>query len=645
MSDDNGRSSNGRFAAGNKISPGRRSAKAEANAVRFGEIVGPERFDALCELIIERALKGVFCYVKLAVELLIAPLPKTISLEDDRETLRFAGTLPEEIDAIIAARLAARKRGKNQRTARTPNPGTAMLDLSDFTTADILAAAEDDPVIAQWLEAVSQSKGLMVFQPRPDSENDQQTAFYESRDEMAIMTHGNASGSSEVACAKVAKFLLREQPAPRRDTPYWIIAPSYELCIDTLWTEKLYGHGHVPSVEVDWARITYLSAKSGQVKRVPLRPWPGQTNGNWCLEFHSAEQGRSQFQAKSVGGFLFSEQFDRALFNEVWRATRDYHFPGSRLAEFCPIDAAQCRFIEQLMREPPPGFRFYRCSTLKNPYLAEGFLDQFIALIPFEMRGPRLSGSLASYEGAIFVTYGPHNITTDDSMAREPGIHHYAAVDFGTTLAAVWGCQDLQGRWVLYDEYQSSDQGKTAIDHGAEIAARSMAHGWPAPSCLSAPTEKQKYFARKVQERLKELSPSGHHPRHDQHHGPIYGDPEDANAMRELREVGLPVVNARKDVIASIDRLRTLIQIDPFTEQPKLRIHERCHGVQEQIASYRWDVGKVKAQPVKEADHLVDAARYLTSTAPPPAGPTKTRMEFGPRFTPTPYVPLQRAHR
>ncbi len=123
MSDDNGRSSNGRFAAGNKISPGRRSAKAEANAVRFGEIVGPERFDALCELIIERALKGVFCYVKLAVELLIAPLPKTISLEDDRETLRFAGTSPEEIDAIIAARLAARKRAKEPANGENTKPG------------------------------------------------------------------------------------------------------------------------------------------------------------------------------------------------------------------------------------------------------------------------------------------------------------------------------------------------------------------------------------------------------------------------------------------------------------------------------------------------------------------------------------------
>ena len=101
-----------------------RSAKAEANAVRFGEIVGSERFDALCELIIERALKGVFCYVRLAVDLLIAPMPKSITIEGDKdEVLRFAGSTPEQIDAVIAARLAARKRPKEPANGENTKPG------------------------------------------------------------------------------------------------------------------------------------------------------------------------------------------------------------------------------------------------------------------------------------------------------------------------------------------------------------------------------------------------------------------------------------------------------------------------------------------------------------------------------------------
>ena len=46
--------------------------------------------------------------------------------------------------------------------------------------------------------------GLVFFRPRPDSPDgsDQQTAFYTSKNEMAFLLHGNASGASECACAR-----------------------------------------------------------------------------------------------------------------------------------------------------------------------------------------------------------------------------------------------------------------------------------------------------------------------------------------------------------------------------------------------------------------------------------------------------------
>ena len=58
-----------------------------------------------------------------------------------------------------------------------------MLDLSDFTAADILAAAEEDPVIAQWLEAELEPKGLRTFVPRPNRPEafDEQEAFCNAR--------------------------------------------------------------------------------------------------------------------------------------------------------------------------------------------------------------------------------------------------------------------------------------------------------------------------------------------------------------------------------------------------------------------------------------------------------------------------------
>ena len=95
---------------------------------------------------------------------------------------------------------------------------------------------------------------LMDFKPRPDQPErfDEQEGYFESKlPGVAFMIGGNGSGTSEVSCAKLAKFVLYDQPPPRHDTPFYVISDTYEQVCKVLWKEKLFDHGHIPACEGD----------------------------------------------------------------------------------------------------------------------------------------------------------------------------------------------------------------------------------------------------------------------------------------------------------------------------------------------------------------------------------------------------------
>ena len=452
-----------------------------------------------------------------------------------------------------------------------------------------MAVVSEDPLLSEWMahQQSDSEEFFFRFKPRIDDpvNFDQQQSFVDSADPVSFLVGGNAAGTTEAAAAKCAKFLLHRQPPPRKNTPFWIIADTYDQVTDVCWSEKLIGHSHIPECEVDWDNIAWLSQKEGKPRSVPLKPWPkargGNPDHNWRIEFKSYEQGRRAMQAKSIGGFWFSEQFPLDIFLEILRGCRDCMFPGGQFAEFTPIDPALCMWVEKAMEDPPDGWKFYRANTQKNiGNLRDGWYEQFFAMVPEEMRETRQIGALASFEGQIYPSFMPDYHVIDQEKIRIPaGTYHAMASDWGASAehphVTLWGYRDTIGNWVIYDEYWSPDQTKITMDHAAEVLERCEQWGWP----IERYREGSKWKKRI-------------HSQRDALWGVNHGDPARPGEITEFNRRGIPSDAARNAVYNGIDTVRKALKPHAATGEAGLRISSKCVHLIEEMRKYRWKRGK-----------------------------------------------------
>lgn len=518
---------------------------------------------------------------------------------------------------------------------------TSPLELvPEHLRAEAAAVLATDPTLQQWLD--TQTSGWSNFRPRPDkpAEFDEQHSFCFNRDPVSFLVGGNASGTTEGAAFKTANYLLHQQPPPRENTPFWIISDTYEQVMGVCWAEKLFGHKHIPECEIDWSGIRWYDTKRGLPFSVPLKPWPGRPGKNWVLEFKSYKQGRRSMQARSIGGFWFSEQFPLSIFLEVLRGCREYMFPGGQFAEFTPIDPELCIWVEKVMDDPPAGWRFYRANTALNTNLADGWFDQFFATVPDELMQTRMTGALATFVGCIYPSFNPAVHVHAEPIVFPPNVTHRRAVDWGASedhaQTCVWGYEDGMGDWFIYDEYWSIDQNKITVDHAVEVLSRSLAWGWPVP--LHVFKSEDPFilrYADMVLGRLVEISresadfvrqfvanPHGILPeRHQDHFGYTYGDPSRPGEIREFTRLGIQMAPASNEFYQGVNCVRSLLKVNPFTNRPRVYIHPRCFHLVEELRKYRWKQSKsdpgllnpdvAKPVPLKRADDTVDALRYL----------------------------------
>lgn len=450
--------------------------------------------------------------------------------------------------------------------------------------------------------------GYLKFQPRPDKPEafDEQYSYVNDQlPGMALAIGGNASGTTECSMVKIARLVLSLQPPPRFDTPFWIIGTKYDKVIKSCWKEKLWGHGHIPESEIDKPRQTWYSAAAKLPFSVPLKPWPrergGHPNKNWVIEFKSYLEGREQMAAEAIGGFCFSEQFPFELLVEVLRGCRETNYPGSKMAEFTPIDPALSYEIEDMIEkdELPPGWKVYRMNmeeNLKAGGLAggESWYEEFRGAISDEMWETRRTGEFASYEGTIYQSFSQriHLTTKGENVPVTPNCQHRRAIDWGSgpehPFVAIWAARDGMGRWYVYDEYYSKSQTVTALDHLVEVANR---HPWPPNSTW---------------------------------HGPTYADPSRPDMMRIFASgantgYSVPCTGAKNAVDAGIECVRVHLKQDINGNAKLLINRDRCPNLCRQMRTYRWMKASTtgvnprapKPVPLKKDDDCVDALRYL----------------------------------
>jgi len=439
--------------------------------------------------------------------------------------------------------------------------------------------------------------------------------------------------------AKVARFIY-ETPPPRPDTPFWVIAKSYDQVTKTCWKEKLYGQGHILDKDVDWPRVGWYKSKQRLPYSVPLKP--DAKGNNWMLEFRSYEQGIGAMMAQAIGGFAFVEQFPWGVFEEVLRGCREYNFPGSKLVEYTPVDPDLSIDIEEMIengyepetgRQPglrylPKNWKIYHANTMcamEAGHVDAKWFEEFFGMVPEDMRDVRMLGMFASFEGVIYKEFNTAtHCMGDEIWSRLKGCTHFRGIDWGAgpenDFTCTWAARNGLGQWFIYDEYCSNDQTKTTVDHLSQVYEQ---WEWPDTSA----------------------------------YGPSFCDPSSPDNIRIANKLSvynpavenLHMMRGKNSVIEGIEHVQYLLKpqipvpmvdekgmpiIDPETGkvkirmEPKLFIHRyNCPKLVQQMKTYRWMRGadpKAKAgrnpkdaprSPLKKNDHQVDGMRYALFSA------------------------------
>lgn len=452
------------------------------------------------------------------------------------------------------------------------------------------------------------------FQPRPDNvaRYDEQTAFMESRHAgLTALLGGNGSGKSVCALMKAVEFLLYGPPPLQRDFQFWVISNTFQQVMNICWKEKMHNFGLLPPHMIDWARIRWYDKKSDWPHAVPLidhRESPGR---NWVIEFKSQDQGRETFQGESIGGFVFTEQFNQDLLTETMMRCRVFGGYGNKLAEFCPINPEKSIWLQEMDESGkiPESWGLYHtnteCAVEAGQFDKNLFRDAF-ATVPLAMRETRMKGLWGSYSGLVYPEFNPtiHCISEDeweDMLDMRVACYYRRAMDYGqgpeNPFACIWACRNGLGQWFIYDEYYSTD-----------------------------PIDPIKHLKRIHDQQLW--------PKSNPYYGMTWADPSAEGAIRIASRLtdyapgydSLNIQGANHDRDEGINHVRWLldrqegIKNENGDPQPMLFVvKEKCPNLIREFRVHRYlqssglglNPQAARAEVLKKDDHLLDALRYL----------------------------------
>ncbi len=414
---------------------------------------------------------------------------------------------------------------------------------------------------------------------------DKQLAFHQSDKRFKIATAGNRSGKTVVGAEEFVESVFADLEAGKGKQPkrignirvprlaYWVVTPTYDL-------------GEFPFREIVRAVPNSLIEKINASTREMW--WKGGIH----VDFKSTERPE-RLVAASLNG-IWMDEAPRCK-AEAWRGglrARLADQSGWALFTGSPLGGRNNWVYQDLVAKQgiDPLIDAFSWTTADNPHIPREEIEHAKATLPAAWYARDWDASWDSFGGAIYEEFNDAIHVTDEQRFRfEFGLGNrplaqcfnkvVSAIDFGHQCGAMLTVGELgDGNWVVLDEvYRGgirpvSGSSETWLDHIKRVS--------------------KDYGARS-----------------------FVGDPEDAGALFDLRNNGVPIQPAVKQVYLGIRRVASAIHVNPMTRKPGLRIFSHCKNLIRELRSYQWkpnreQTGFLDEPAPNQDDHACDALRY-----------------------------------
>jgi len=353
------------------------------------------------------------------------------------------------------------------------------------------------------------------------------------------------------------------------------IAPTYQQARDIAWTMvKKMSDGMEAKINIARLEITLNSFDVTDTEMIP--------NGGTSILFLKGWEAVESLRGMFFDFVVIDEVASMRNFWENWEEVVAPTLTDRRgRVLFTSTPKGFNHFYDLFLMEKDPlkgeDFKSFHYTSYDNPFLPRDEIDAFKKRLPEDKFAQEYMADFRKKEHLVYPEFNRMKHVYNPAVQKLPEMKNViAGVDFGyNSPAAVEIIRvDKDGNFWVTDEWYK--RGQT----GAQIA------------------EQTAWYKTQI----------------------VYPDPAEPDKVVDLRNVGLNVREANKNVEAGVDRLRELFK------QGRIMISSSCKNLILELESYSYPERKPdhneREIPVKENDHAVDALRYAIFTYSP-------GLEFG----------------
>ncbi len=414
---------------------------------------------------------------------------------------------------------------------------------------------------------------------------DKQAEFHASRKRFRVVAAGNRGGKTRAGAAEFICSVFRDLASGKGSTPagygrmrsprllYWVVTPTHDL-------------GQWPFEEI----LRFLPPEAiVSIDQANRTIW---AIGDIKIEFKTAERPERLVGAKVYG--LWIDEACRVK-AEAWRGSlraRLADVEGWAIFTSSPLGGRDNWVYRSLVSQggTDEHVASFHWTTAENPYIPRSEVEHARATIAPQFFKRDWEANWDSFGGAVYESFrDEQHVTSEDRFRFEFGIPRsrplrdvfnriVSAIDFGFVAP---GCMltigELgEGNWVVLDEV-----------YGPGIRPISGSERTWLAECQRVSRE---YGVRQ-----------------------FIADPEDAGAIFDLRNNGISVEAAKKQVYMGIRRVASALMLR--NGKPGLRIFDKCKNLIREMRNYQWkpnreQTGFLEEPDDNQDDHACDALRY-----------------------------------